>query len=147
MCLVLEFGGFGWFSVGFWVNFPFLVVVVHSGHFCWWVSWNDCPERIGAESCWWGYDISRWSWFWIVWGEKEVFVLVHVCQKGRDVGCLMVGKVVVLFEGSPRLGKESVASFTCTLPFALRFCCFVWLSGSLGGLRGLGISVKVAGRQ
>jgi hypothetical protein len=37
----------------------------------------------------------------------------------------MVGKVVVLFEGGPRLGKESVVSFTFTLSFALRFCCFV----------------------
>ncbi len=36
----------------------------------------------------------------------------------------MVGKVVVLFEGSPRLGKESVVSFTFTLSFCFAFLLF-----------------------
>jgi hypothetical protein len=103
---------------------------VQSGHLCWWGFWDDCPERIGAGSCWvlLGCDISGWSWFWVVWGGKEVFVLVHLCQEGRDVGCLMVGEVVVLFEGGSRLGKESVVSFT----FALSFC-FVFLLFRLVG--------------
>jgi hypothetical protein len=82
---------------------------VQSWHLCWWGSWEDCPERNGAGSCWlwweWEWDFSGWSWFWVVWGGKEVFVLVHLCQEGRDVGGLVVGEVVVLVECGSRLGK------------------------------------------
>ncbi len=48
---------------------------------------------------------------------------MHVCQEGRDVVCLMVGEVVVLFGCVPRLCKEFVVSFT----FALSFCFAVLL--------------------
>ncbi len=40
----------------------------------------------------------------------------------------MVGKVVVLFEGGPRMCKESVVSFT----FALSFCSSFLLFGLFG---------------
>ncbi len=52
VCLVLEFGGFGWFSVGVGVKFPFLGSSVQIGHVCWVVSLGDCPERMGFASCW-----------------------------------------------------------------------------------------------
>ncbi len=52
MCLVLEFGGFGWFSVGVWVKFPFLVGVVQIRHVCRLGSLGDCPERMEFVSCW-----------------------------------------------------------------------------------------------
>ena len=60
---------------------------------------------------------------------------MHVCQEGRDVGCLMVGEVVVLFECVPRLCKEFVVSFT----FALSFC-FAFLLFRLVGLVNRGVS-------
>ncbi len=40
----------------------------------------------------------------------------------------MVGEVVVLFEGVPRVGKESVVAFT----FALSFCSSFLLFGLFG---------------
>jgi hypothetical protein len=49
---------------------------------------------------------------------------VHLCQEGRDVGCLMVVEVLVLFECGPRLGKESVVSFTFTLSLCFAFLLF-----------------------
>jgi hypothetical protein len=59
-----------------------------------------------------------------VWGGEEVFVLVHLCQEGRDVGGLMVGEVVGLFECGSRLGKESVVSCTFALSFGFTFLLF-----------------------
>ncbi len=52
VCLVLEFGGFGWFSVGIGVKFPFLGFAVQIGHVCWLGSVGDCHERMGFVSCW-----------------------------------------------------------------------------------------------
>ncbi len=49
---------------------------------------------------------------------------MHLCQEGRDVGCLVVGEVVVLFECGPRLCKESVVAFTLALSFFFAFLLF-----------------------
>ncbi len=49
---------------------------------------------------------------------------MHLGQEGRDVGCLMVGEVVVLFEVVSRLGKESVVSFTFALSSCFAFLLF-----------------------
>ncbi len=59
-----------------------------------------------------------------MWGVKEVVVLVHLCQEGRDVGGLMVGEIVLSFEGGPCLCKESVVSFTFALSFFFAFLLF-----------------------
>ncbi len=49
---------------------------------------------------------------------------VHLWQEGRDVGCLMVGELVVLLEDGSRLGKESVVLFTFALSFCFAFLLF-----------------------
>ena len=49
---------------------------------------------------------------------------VHLCQEGRDVGGLMVGELVVLFEGGPRLCKESIVSFMFALLLCFAFLLF-----------------------
>ena len=71
-------------------------------------------------------DVCGWFWCWVVLGEKEVFVLVHLCQECGDVGCLMVGEVISLFEGGPRTGKEFVISFTFALSFCSSCLLFRW---------------------
>ena len=43
-----------------------------------------------------GCDMCGWFWCWVVWGGKEVFVLVHLCQEVRDVGCLVVADEGIL---------------------------------------------------
>ncbi len=49
---------------------------------------------------------------------------VHLCQEGRDVGGLMVGELVVLFEGGSRLCKKSTVSFMFALSFCFAFLLF-----------------------
>ena len=68
---------------------------------------------------------------------------VHLCQEGRDVGCLMIGEFVVLFEDDPRLCKESIVSFTFALSFGFAFLLFrlvgwVWWVSCFGHICGGG---------
>ena len=72
------------------------------------------------------WDMCCWFGCWVVGGGKEVFVLVHLCQERRDVGCLMVGEVILVFEGVPRMGKKVVVSFTFALSFCSSFLLFRW---------------------
>ena len=52
-----------------------------------------------------------------MWGGEEFFVLVHLCQEVevRDVGCLLVAELVVVFEGGSCVGKKFVVAFTFSL--------------------------------
>ena len=78
----------------------------------------SCVSLVCDMCCWFGC--------WVVGGVKEGFVLVHLCQERRDVGCLMVGEVILVFEGVPRMGKKVVVSFTFALSFFSSFLLFRW---------------------
>jgi hypothetical protein len=63
------------------------------------------------------------------WVSEGLF-LVHLCQECGDVGCLIVGELVLMFECGSRLCKESVVSFTFALSFGfalLLFRLFRWI--------------------
>jgi hypothetical protein len=56
-------------------------------------------------------------WFGIGLACEEVFICVHFVQeaKVRDVGCLLVAELVVVFEGGSCVGKKFVVAFTFSL--------------------------------
>ena len=63
-------------------------------------------------------------------------IIVHLVEECRDVGGVVVGEVVVLFEFGSCMGKKSVVSFTFALPFCFSFLLFGelgWWCGFLGG--------------
>ena len=69
---------------------------------------------------------AKLGWFGVGFACEEVSVCVHFVQEAevRDVGCLVVAELVVVFEGGSCVGKKSVVAFTFSLFLRSSFLLF-----------------------
>ena len=72
---------------------------------------------------------AKLGWFGVGFACEEVSICVHSVQEAevRDVGCLLVAELVVVFEDGSCVGKKLVGSFTfslflCASYLLLRVC-------------------------